>query len=126
MVTSIGSSVGSSLASTVKPIAGLDAQILQYKKELMDCVTCESSKTTKGKAHIQALSAKINALTSQVEQASNAKTASPRIVASERINTHSVTTPPNKELATAMIKNTPTPVSEPIFTPIGSRLDVFA
>jgi hypothetical protein len=55
MITSVGPSLAYDYSPTAKPTAGLDAQIARYKKELPDCVNCESAKTTKGKAKIQAI-----------------------------------------------------------------------
>lgn len=73
MISSIGSSPAYDSNSTAKPKTGLDAQIARHKKELSDCINCESAKTTKGKAKIQAISDKIAALTAQAEKLAEPK-----------------------------------------------------
>jgi hypothetical protein len=40
--------------------AGTEAQIARYKKELADCVNCESANTTEGKAAIAAAATKVS------------------------------------------------------------------
>jgi len=68
MISSIGSFTAYAFDSTAKPTAGRDAQIARYKKELSDCVNCESAKTVKGKANIKAITGKITALTAEAEK----------------------------------------------------------
>lgn len=53
--------------------AGLEAQIQRYKKQLSDCIHCESSKTAQGQADIEALSAKITAAKARVDAIEVAK-----------------------------------------------------
>ena len=76
MTASIGLSTGANPLAFVKPTTGLEAQIARYKKELSGCVNCESAKTAEGKANIQALSDKISALTTQVQEISQSNSAS--------------------------------------------------
>ncbi len=111
MISSIGSSPAYDLNSNAKPTTGLDAQIARHKKELSDCVNCESAKTTKGKAKIQAISDKIAALTAQAE-----KTAEPK----------DTNQPPTKNLVRAGQKYNIAPVPDIGFGPIGNNLKVFA
>jgi hypothetical protein len=59
MVSAIGS-FSSSVSSTVAPTAALEAKIARDKKELSNCINCESAKTKQGQADIQALSNKIS------------------------------------------------------------------
>ena len=62
MVSAIGASFSSSVvASTAASTAGIEAQIARDKKELSNCVNCESADTKQGQADIQALTNKINA-----------------------------------------------------------------
>lgn len=47
--------------------AGLDAQIIRYKKELADCVNCASASTAEGKAAIAAAANKVGAAEARIE-----------------------------------------------------------
>ena len=73
MISSVGSSTAHDYSSTSEPMGGLDAQITRYKKELSDCVNCDSANTVKGKAKIQAISDKIATLTAQAEKTAKSK-----------------------------------------------------
>ena len=48
---------------------GLDAQLGRLQKELAECVNCASAKTTDGQAKIQAVSDKISAIKSRINDA---------------------------------------------------------
>jgi hypothetical protein len=118
MVPSIGSSLGYDYNPAAKPTAGLDAQIARHKKELSDCVNCESAKTTKGKAKIQAISDQIAALTAQAEKAAKPKgTDQPATLAG---------TPPSKDLFRAGHTYDIVPGADLGFGPVGKNLNVFA
>ena len=118
MISSIGSYPTYDLNSISKPTTGLDAQIARYKKELSDCVNCESAKTAKGKAKIQAISDKLTALTAQTENAAKPKD-------TNQLTTMSGTPPTNNQFS-AGHKYDIAPVSEFDFEPIGNNLNVFA
>jgi len=64
MVSAIGSSPASSAVSTVSTTvastAAVEAKIARDKKELSNCVNCESAGTKQGQTDIQALSNKIS------------------------------------------------------------------
>ena len=118
MISSIGSSPTYDLNSISKPTTGLDAQIARYKKELSDCVNCESAKTAKGKAKIQAISDKLTALTAQTENAAKPKDTNQL--------TTMVGTPPTNNLFRPGHLYDIAPVSDVDFEPIGNNVNVFA
>ena len=64
-------SLPSNAASTgVRPQGiGLDAQLGRLQKELAECINCASAKTTGGQAKIQAISDKISAIKSRINDA---------------------------------------------------------
>jgi hypothetical protein len=77
MVSAIGSPPASSAAPTTgASTAGIEAQIVRYKKELSDCVNCASAKTPEGKAAIQAISTKISTAQARIEKITADKPAS--------------------------------------------------
>jgi len=77
MVSAVGSSPASSATPTTgSSTAGIEAQIVRYKKELSDCVNCASSKTPEGKAAIQAISTKISTAQARIEKINADKPAS--------------------------------------------------
>jgi len=83
MVSAVGSSPASSAApSTGASTAGIEAQIVRYKKELSDCVNCPSSKTPEGKATIQAITNKISSAQARIEKINTDKPASRAAVSS--------------------------------------------
>ena len=59
----------------VRSSAALQAQLAQYQKQLSDCVNCGSSSTSEGKAQIQALNTRIQALQAQLGDIASAKAA---------------------------------------------------
>lgn len=73
MVSAIGSSSYFSTANAGKSIAGLQAQLDRYQKELSDCVNCDSAKTREGKENIQDVSGKIGEIKARIEAATLAK-----------------------------------------------------
>ena len=101
MVTSIGSSPGTSNVLSGTSEAGLDAQIARDKKELSACENCESAKTIAGKAKIEALSNKISKAEARLAEIAAARPAKSRVTDSAA---------PSKEVSSAK----------------GSRIDVFA
>ena len=119
MIRSIGSSLGQNLHSTAKSTAGLDAQIAAYKKELSNCINCESAKTAKGKANIQNISNKIALLTEQVQQAS------PSQNANQLSSTNLITALENQSAITT-IDNKNSAFSNSGDESIGNFLNVFA
>ena len=74
MLSAIGPSVQSSTSSMAASTAAIDAQISRYKKELSNCVNCESADTKQGQADILALTNKIKIAEPQLEKASTART----------------------------------------------------
>ena len=48
-------------------LAGLEAQIAQYQKQLADCVNCDTATTLTGQSAIEELSAKINVTKERLE-----------------------------------------------------------
>jgi len=119
MVASIGSSTGFSFTPTAKPTAGLEAQIARYKKELSNCVNCDSAKTSEGKANIQALSNKISKLTSQVQEISKSKQANQELDSSPATSLQKIE---NVSFSTHNDK----PEWQADINGIGSRLNIFA
>jgi len=68
MVSEIGSSPASNaVATTVTSSAGIEAQIARDKKELSNCVNCESAETKQGQADIQTLTNKISAAQARLD-----------------------------------------------------------
>ena len=75
-------SIAPSAALTTNATSGnsavvLDAQIERYKKELADCVNCDSASTPQGKATIAEIVEKINAARESLEKAAQAKSERP-------------------------------------------------
>lgn len=75
MLAPIGSSTSLTLSSPVKPKPGLDPELAKLQKELSACVNCDSAKTAKGKANIQAITGKINTIKARVEETNVIKAA---------------------------------------------------
>ena len=76
MVSAIGSSPVTSIASSAAAsTAAIEAQIARDKKELSNCVNCESAGTKQGQADIQTLSSKINIAEARLKEISTAKPA---------------------------------------------------
>lgn len=76
MVQAIGSSAVSGSISTGAAAVGLEAQLVRYQKLLSECVNCDSSKTAKGKADIQAISVKISEVRERIDRITEVKPAS--------------------------------------------------
>ena len=53
---------------------GLDAQLGRLQKELAECLNCASAKTTDGQSKIQAISDKISAIKSRINDAASSAT----------------------------------------------------
>lgn len=71
MVSAIGSLPASGVAPTPgSSTAGAEAQIVRYKKELADCVNCESANTAEGKAAIAAAASKVSIAEARIESIS--------------------------------------------------------
>jgi hypothetical protein len=60
MASAIGSLPSAGVPTPKSSTAGTEAQIVRYKKELADCVNCESANTTEGKAAIAAAASKVS------------------------------------------------------------------
>lgn len=68
MVSAIGSPSTSGFTPLpVTSTAGLEAQVIRYKKELSDCVNCGSANTTEGKAAIAAAANKVSAAEARIK-----------------------------------------------------------
>jgi hypothetical protein len=68
MVSAIGSPPTFGFAPTPgSSTAGIEAQIIRYKKELSDCVNCVSANTTEGKAAIAAAASKVGIAEARIE-----------------------------------------------------------
>jgi len=78
MVSAIGSSPASGFTpAPVSSTAGLEAQIIRYKKELSDCVNCASANTTEGKAAIAAAASKVSAAEARIKSIAVTNQSSP-------------------------------------------------
>jgi hypothetical protein len=128
MVSAVGSSTASSAAHTAgASTAGIEAQIVRYKKELSDCVNCASSKTPEGKAAIQAITIKISSAHARIEKINADKPASQPAASSTATANK---TPANTYAAAssgeskASVESASAPTSSSSTT--GSLVDVFA
>lgn len=76
MVASLGgASAPGAIANEVLPggaVAGLEAQLARYQKELSNCVNCASAKTPEGKEEIQRLSNEVDKLKARIEASGQA------------------------------------------------------
>jgi hypothetical protein len=120
MVSAINSSASPGPASAGLSVAGLQAQLDRYQKQLSDCVNCDSANTREGRETIQALSNKISQVKSRIEEISATKSNTPPAApnpagATANVDAHASGTTGNSAVATA-----PGPAAA------GSRLDVFA
>jgi hypothetical protein len=68
MVQVIGSAIVTGAISAASALAGLEAQLARYQKQLSECVNCDSSKTTEGKAQIQSISSIINDVRARIDK----------------------------------------------------------
>lgn len=69
MVSAIGSSYASgSLSTPAESTAAIEDQIVRYRKELSNCLNCESAQTKQGQADIQVLTNKINSAEARLNQ----------------------------------------------------------
>lgn len=83
MVSAVGSAFASNpVPDPVTTTAGIEAQIARYKKELSDCVNCESAKTTEGKAEIAAIASKISTAEARIEKINTGKQGSEPVASS--------------------------------------------
>lgn len=76
MIQAIGSVPG----PTALPGAGgggLQAQLAQAERQLADCITCDTANTPSGKAKIQVLTARVQALKERLEEVETSKRAQP-------------------------------------------------
>ncbi len=73
MVAPIGATSAYATVPSADPATTADAQIVSYKKELSDCVNCDSAGTAEGKANIQSILDKINAAQERIARAAEAK-----------------------------------------------------
>jgi hypothetical protein len=86
MVAAIGSSSLPSSTATASPVAGLEAQIVRYQKQLSDCVNCDSANTVQGKETIQQLSDKISAVKAKIEEINVSKPVSRTISTDNQVS----------------------------------------
>lgn len=69
MVSAVGSSPAfSTLPATGASTAGVEAELVRYKKELSGWVNCASANTTEGKRKIQEIASKISAAEVRIKQ----------------------------------------------------------
>ena len=69
MVSAVGvSPVVSAVSNTSASSSGLEAEVARYKKELADCVSCETADTKQGQADIQELTNKINIVEARLKE----------------------------------------------------------
>lgn len=126
MLSSINSATFSSPAGAKPSVAGLEAQLERYRKELSNCVNCSSSKTPEGKEKIQSISGKISTLQSRIEEITRTKAATE----STELNPGTPTTQIASQGASSSgtLYNSAATISESssVTSSIGNRLDVFA
>ncbi|MET3107648.1 hypothetical protein AAKU67_001908 [Oxalobacteraceae bacterium GrIS 2.11] len=68
MVQTIGSNLATGASSSGSALPGLEAQLKKYQKQLSECVNCDSSKTTEGKAQIQSISSSISDVKARIDK----------------------------------------------------------
>ena len=119
MVSAVNSSATSFVASTssTSSTPAIRAQLEHDKRELADCVTCESSKTREGKANIQKLSSKISTEEAQLKQADTSRPTNQ----SAQSNLTAVSSNATNQSSEAPVKK-----QNSFDTNIGNNLDVFA
>jgi hypothetical protein len=128
MVAAIGSTTLPSSSSTGawSPVAGLEAQIQRYQKQLSDCVNCDSAKTIEGKKNIQDISDKISTAKAKIEQINQAQSLNQPSRIDNQINSplkqEAVTAAPSIDSASAST-NTTQPSA---ITTVGSLINVSA
>lgn len=125
MVSAIASSPASSATPTTgTSTAGIEAQIVRYKKELSDCVNCPSSKPPEGKAAIQAITNKISTAQARIEKINADKPASQPAASS---TTTANNTPANTyAVASTAVSKTSAESASASGSTTGSLVDVFA
>lgn len=78
MVSAVGTSPAfSALPATGASTAGVEAELVRYKKELADCVNCATANTTEGKRKIQEVAGKISAAEARIKQTVVEKSSGP-------------------------------------------------
>ena len=129
MVSAIGSAPAAASADPTPGVstAGIEAQIAHYKKQLSDCVNCESAKTLEGKAAIQAISNKISAAEARIEQITTAKsTAKPSVSGATTVNKPPTSTGAVASSVAKKVNVESAPTSQGSDSSKGSLVDVFA
>lgn len=125
MVSAVGSPPASSAGSTTGTgTAGIEAQIVRYKKKLAECVNCESAKTPEGKQNIQAITNKISAAQARIDKINTDKPArQPSATAANNTaaNTYAAASTAESKTSAESISAPNSPGST-----TGSRVDVFA
>jgi hypothetical protein len=129
MVQAVGLSITAGTgASPPRTSAGvLQSQLNRYQVQLDDWCNCPSGKTPEGKAKIRDLTDKVDALKAQLKQADATPpqgSVAP-VAASSRTISHSNTldNAGNSDTGTS---NATTRHPPSVYSPLGSRLDVFA
>ncbi|MFH1494900.1 MAG: hypothetical protein ABIG70_08905 [Pseudomonadota bacterium] len=125
MLNAIGSPEFSS-APGIQSASGLEARLARYQRELSNCVKCNTANTREGRESIQALSDKISALKTRIEESANTNpgshSATPDTKASADVSN-------SNEAATSIPGDTTrvvaTSASGSENTSVGSRLDIF-
>ncbi len=77
MIQAIGSSPGQTALPGGSDTGGLQAQLAQAERQLADCITCATANTPSGKAKIQVLTARVQALKDRLEEVATSKRAQP-------------------------------------------------
>ena len=130
MAFAIASSTSSSYSTGGMPASqprGLDADLAKAQSELANWVHCPSSKTPEGKAKIEEVSARVDAIKGKMKKAEE----SPQIVAQPAARTVQIyrsqadaSDPAQASLAAG---SAPTGASRPLlFSGLGSYLNVYA
>ena len=106
---------------------GLDADLAKAQSELADWVHCPSSKTPEGKAKIEEVSAKVDAIKGQMKKAEEG----PQIVAQPAARTEqthrSQADASDPSQASSAAGSAPTAAARPlVFSGLGSYLNVYA
>jgi len=113
MLNATGSSTFASPAGTGPSTAGLQAQLDRYRKQLSDCVNCNSAQTIEGQKVMQTISNRIGEIKARIEK-----------IATERSNTQ--LSPPNAGTATGNSAVATAAISVSATATVGSILNVFA
>jgi hypothetical protein len=118
MVQAVGSSVVAGSYGGNASTGVLQSQLDRYQVQLDDWCHCPGGKTPEGKAKIQDLTSKVDTIKAQLQQVSPQQRPSP----SQSSPAPSAATANSGQASgTATVSRSPS-----AFSPLGSRLDVFA